>query len=112
MKHHCPRCGYESARKSWPEQHPAATVVIAVPSVWMVVAALVAHPWVFVPLLIVSCAVWVDRRQRRRSAILARADHDHRSLMARAVLGDRPRLRSRRGADHWSPTQPLRSARN
>lgn len=108
MKHECPRCGYETDRKSWAERHPAATAVIAVPLLLSAVSVTLAHPWFFVPLLIVSCAVWVDRRQRRRSAILARADHDHRSLMARAVFGDRPRLRSRRGADHWSPTQPIK----
>lgn len=103
MTNHCPRCGFQTG-KSWPERHPWAAALAAIPTAWLVVSAVLAHPWVFVPLLIVSCAVWVDRRQRRRSAVLARADHDHRRLMARAVFGDRRRPR---GADHWSQTVPM-----
>ncbi|WP_264010474.1 hypothetical protein, partial [Mycobacterium alsense] len=69
-------------------------------------------------------AFWVDRRQRRRAAIAARADHEHRKLMARAILAPQPKpprgrinnnfrisccpLRAR-GADHWSNTAPIRS---
>jgi len=92
--------------------------VIAVPTLYTLTGVILAYPWFCVPLLIVAAAVWVDRRNRRRAAIAARADHDHRQLIARAVLAakprhDRPARRnvSRRpaGADHWSPTQPIRS---
>ncbi|OBG25294.1 hypothetical protein A5764_07900 [Mycobacterium sp. 852002-51057_SCH5723018] len=86
---------------------------IALPAAYTLVGVILAYPWFFVPLLVVASAVWVDRRQRRRAAIAARADHEHRELMAQAVF--RPQLARvgqprgrRRGADHWSPTQPIR----
>ncbi|OBK14106.1 hypothetical protein [Mycobacterium asiaticum] len=106
--HHCPRCGFESRTRTWPERHPYAAALAAIPTIWTLVSVTLAYPWFFVPVLIVAAAVWVDRRQKRRTAILARADHDHRKLMARAVFG----LRRPRGADHWSPTQPIRAGRN
>ncbi|WP_157185994.1 hypothetical protein [Mycobacterium canetti] len=86
----CPRCGYETRRKSWAQRHPAATAVIAVPTIYLLIGALLAYPWLCMPLLVVGAAWWMDRRNRRRAAIVARADHDHRELMARAVFTDAP----------------------
>jgi hypothetical protein len=108
--HECPRCGLERRRNAWWDRHPAAAVCLALPAGYTIIGVLLAYPWFFVPLLVVVCTFWVDRRQRRRSAIAARADHEHRELMARAVFGPRTRSRRRRGADHWSPTQPIRQS--
>lgn len=106
-KHCCPRCGFESRRRNWPERHPAATAVIALPTIYTLVGVILAYPWFCIPLLVVAAAVWVDRRNRQRAAIAARADHDHRRIIAAAVFTpQRPR-----GADHWSPTQPLHTRR-
>ncbi|SPM40598.1 hypothetical protein MNAB215_2799, partial [Mycobacterium numidiamassiliense] len=77
-------------------------VLFALPAGYTIIGVLLAYPWFFVPLLVVAAALWVDRRQRQRHAIAARADLEHRELMVRAVL---PR---RRAADHWSPTEPMR----
>jgi hypothetical protein len=113
-QHACPRCGLESKRRGWWDRHPAAAVCAAVffglPALYTVVGVILAYPRFLVPVLVVVCAVVVGRRQRRRAAIAARADHEHRELMARAVFGPRTRSRRRRGADHWSPTQPIRQS--
>ncbi|OBJ49550.1 hypothetical protein A9W95_25650 [Mycobacterium sp. 1423905.2] len=108
MKDHaCLRCGFDCRRDSWAERHPTATAVIAVPTIWTVISVTLAYPWFFIPVLIVAAAWWVDRRQRRRTAIAARADYEHRVLIARELAQREPRQR-RRGADQRSPTQPLR----
>lgn len=111
--HECPRCGFESSREPWRDRHPAAAVCagvfVGLPALYTVAGVILAYPWFFVPVLVVVCAVVVDRRMRRRAAIAARADYEHRALMARAVFSPpslRP-VRSRRAADHWSPTQPI-----
>ncbi|WP_197504148.1 hypothetical protein [Mycobacterium sp. E1319] len=86
------------------------------------VGVILAYPWFFVPVLVVACAVVVDRRMRQRAAIAARADWEHRALMAKHFSGltlkrqftappvffGLPRKsRSRCAADHWSKTEPL-----
>lgn len=119
-KHCCPRCGFESRHRSWPERHPAATAVIALPTMYTLVGVILAYPWFVVPLLVIGAAVWVDRRNRARQAVAARADYEHRQIIARAVFPPKPRrdrpagrnvTRRRVGADHWSPTQPIRAGR-
>ena len=46
-------------------------------------------------------------------AIAARADHEHRKIIARAVFSPQPpQLPRRLPADHWSTTEPIRTARN
>jgi hypothetical protein len=80
-----------------------------------VVSIVLAYPWFCIPMLIVAAAFWVDRRQRRRAAVAARADHEYRELMVAAARGVPPlslsghRRGRPRGADHWSPTRPLRT---
>ena len=94
----------------WADRHPAATVLFALPAGYTIIGVILAYPWFFVPLLVVGAAFWVDLRQRRRAAIAARADHEHRQMMARAIFRpvDRSRLSRPRGADHWSTTEPIR----
>lgn len=92
--HACPRCGYESrcSRGGWVDRHPAAVAVIALPTLYTLVGVILAYPWFFVPLLIVVCAFVIDRRNRRRAAIAARADWEHRERMARAIFSPHPLL--------------------
>ncbi|SPM40205.1 hypothetical protein MNAB215_2401 [Mycobacterium numidiamassiliense] len=108
----CRRCGLEAhtSRGSWADRHPIAAVLFALPAGYTVVGVLLAYPWFFVPVLIVVCAVVVDRRQRQRHAIAARADFEHRRQIAKAVFQQRtlPPVRRRRAADHWSTTEPVR----
>ena len=129
--HPCPRCGHEWSRfkcdHSWADRHPAAAVLFALPAGYTLVGVILAYPWFFVPLLVVAAALWVDRRNRHRAAVAARADHEHRELMARAIFSLPPapiksprRLPRPRGAagvvnhytspdpDHWSITEPIR----
>lgn len=115
-KHACPRCGLESRHDRWWDRHPGAAVLFALPAGYTLVGVILAYPWFFVPLLVVVCAVVVDRRQRRRAAIAARADHDYRELVARAVIRrpvssplprKLPPVVGRRVADRWSITQPI-----
>ncbi|MCV7382197.1 hypothetical protein BST11_24915 [Mycobacterium alsense] len=93
------------------------TVFIALPTLYTLAGIILAYPWFMVPVLVVVCAVAVDRRMRKRQAFAARADHDHRVLMARAIFAPHPllpapvtprrRLSRPRGADHWSRTEPI-----
>lgn len=109
-KHACPRCGYVLSRSHWWDRHPALAVLFALPAGYTVIGVLLAYPWFFIPVLIVVCAVVVDRRQRHRHAIAARADWEHRALMVQSL----PQLPAtvvprRRPASHWSITEPQRS---
>lgn len=115
-RHACPRCGLEStySRDTWADRHPVAAALLALPAGFTLVSVTLAYPWFVVPLLVVLAAWWVDRRNRHRAAIVARAGYEHRELIARAVLTPQPlpvepprRLPRPRGADHWSTTQPL-----
>lgn len=114
IRHACPRCGFETTRKSWSERHPYAAALFAIPTIYTLAGIVLAYPWFCIPLLVVAVAFWVDRRQRQRAAIAARADHEYRELMVAAARGvsplalRRPRRGRRRGADHWSPTQPIK----
>jgi hypothetical protein len=117
-RHCCPRCGFESSRDMWWDRHPALAVLFALPAGYTLIGVILAYPWFFVPLMVVVCAVIVDRRQRRRAAIAARADHDHREMMMRAVIrgpggssplsAKLPPVVGRRATDRWSITQPTR----
>lgn len=114
-QHACMRCGLESrcSHGSWADRHPVAAILFALPAGYTIIGVILAYPWFFVPLLVVAAAWWVDRRNRRRHAIAARADHEHRALMAAEVKyppASPPRPR-RCPADYWSNTQPMRAAR-
>ena len=109
--HTCTKCGFgvSCSHGRWHDRHPVAAVLLALPAGYTIIGVLLAYPWFFVPLLVVVAAVWVDRRNRRGAAIAARADYEHRQLMAEGMFRpQRARLRTR-GADHWSATVPLRA---
>ena len=76
-------------------------MLFALPTLYTLVGVLLAYPWFFVPLLIVALAWLVDRRNRRRTAIAARADYEYRQELLHA-------MRTPRSADVATPvTQPL-----
>ncbi|ORB84667.1 hypothetical protein B1987_13650 [Mycobacterium kansasii] len=82
-----------------------------VPSFLFVLAAIAAYPWLFLPTITAGVVAYiVDREYRRRKALAARADWEHRALVAAPIRWPerRPRV-PRRPADHWSVTQPIRS---
>lgn len=85
-KHQCPRCGLESKQDAWWDRHPVAAVLLALPTLYTLTGVILAYPWFFVPVLVIVCALLVNRTGRRRAAIAARADHEHRELMAAAVF--------------------------
>jgi hypothetical protein len=87
---------------------------------YIVVNVIVAHPWFGVPLIVVAAAIWIDRRNRKRAALAARADFDYRAQLLRELqapagqpAATRQPVRPRpRGADHWSPTKPIPTRKN
>ncbi|BBY37517.1 hypothetical protein MMAN_16510 [Mycobacterium mantenii] len=107
----CARCGYESRcpdRGTWYDRHPAAAVTLTV----LVLAMAVAHPWLFGGLAVGGGVYWALRERRSREAIAARADWEHRALIARQVPQlPTPVMPRRRAADHWSRTEPMRAGR-
>ncbi|WP_141681921.1 hypothetical protein [Mycobacterium malmoense] len=82
MKHSCLRCGFQSGHDAWWDRHPWPAALAAVPLLVFLAGAVLAYPWVLVPLLVVAVGVWVDWRQRQRNAVAARADWDYRQHMA------------------------------
>lgn len=89
-----------------------AGVFVGLPALYTVAGIVLAYPWFFVPVLVVVCAVVVDRQMRRRAAIAARADWEYRQQMLGAVLADQylPAIQPpprRRAADHSSVTEPI-----
>lgn len=111
-EHHCPRCGYEtSSRGRWPDRHPYAAVLFAVPVTITMVGAIAAYPLTFVPLLAVVAVVYVvDREHRRRQALAARADYEHAALLAAPVSAVRPLPRRQSYALPWHPSALLPTA--
>lgn len=113
---------------SWPDRHPAAAVIAGLTALIFMGMMLSLHPVAAAVMLGVGAAVGiarlVDRERDRRAALAARADRDYRALMAAApaplkwppetlLSPQLPRgaVRSRRPADHWSTTEPLRTTR-
>lgn len=134
--HACERCGYEPRRlkrDAWADRHPAAAVCagmfVGLPALYAVAGVILAYPWFFMPVFVVVCALLVNRAQRRRAAIAARADHEYRQQMLGVPAADRamspirpmpapaqrpghvmnrwPTTPARRPADHWSKTEPI-----
>jgi hypothetical protein len=115
--HTCTMCGFEvsCSHGRWLDRHPAAAALFALLAGFTLVSVTLAYPWFVVPLLVLLAAWWVDRRNRQRAAIAARADREHRDLMARPNVSPQlapvkpPSRRPRpRGADHWADTEPIR----
>ncbi|BBY36308.1 hypothetical protein MMAN_04420 [Mycobacterium mantenii] len=118
--HACPRCGLEArcSHRTWPDRHPAAAVTVAI----VVLAMVVAHPWLLAVVAAGGGVYAAVRRQQRRDALAARAEYEHRQIMSAAFrwgpmeLAATPPNRpaaaappSQRAADHWSPTEPMRA---
>jgi hypothetical protein len=109
--HYCRRCGHERrcSHGSWPDRHPVAAVTLAV----IVLAMTVAHPWLL-GCLVVGGAVYMAVRARgRRAALAARADWEHRALMAAPVPTVRPLAQRQAHSLPWQAisllrTEPLR----
>jgi hypothetical protein len=119
-KHECPRCGLESrsSRGSWADRHSATTALCALLAGYMVVNVIVMYPWFCIPVLVVVAAFWVDRRNRKRTALMARADYENQAQLLRESpqspagppAAKRQKVRRPpRGADHWATTQPIRA---
>lgn len=91
-KHTCGRCGFEVTclHGRWWDRHPFAAVLLALPTLYTLAGVILAYPWFFVPLLLVALVGWVDRRNRRRTAIAARADYEYRQEMLRAMRAPGP----------------------
>jgi hypothetical protein len=105
-KHPCPRC-----RRTWPDRHPAAAVTAGLFTLTLMAMMLSVHPVAAAVMVALAgvggLAYLVDRERGRRAALAARADYEHRALMA-AVRPVRP---VRALPDHpaaW-PTVPLRN---
>ncbi|ANR92723.1 hypothetical protein O972_25300 [Mycobacterium avium subsp. avium 10-9275] len=114
--HQCPRCGLEFERDTWRDRHPAAAVCagvfVGLPALYTVAGVILAYPWFFVPVLVVVCALLVNRAQRRRAAIAARADWEYRQQMLGAVFADHRALAMqppprRRAAGHSAVTERI-----
>lgn len=118
--HECPRCGFESERDGWRDRHPAAavcaSVFVGLPALYTVAGVILAYPWFAVPVLVVVCAVVVDHRMCRRAAIAARADWEHRRLIAAPIAPVRPVGQRQAHSLPWQMvkllrTEPLRHTR-
>lgn len=117
MKHSCPRCGFGSSHDTWADRHPVAATILAV----IALTIAVTHPWLVGVAAVGGAVCFAHHERRRRQALAARADWEHQALMAASLkwpahpkkLPARPApAPRRRGADHWSTTEPLRTGRN
>lgn len=87
----CPRCGFESNswHGRWRDRHPAAAVCagvfVGLPAGFILVCIMLAYPWFTIPVTIIVCAVLLNLATRRRAAIAARAEWEHREMMVRAM---------------------------
>lgn len=109
--HTCQRCGLESRCSSggWSDRHPACAVALGVFVVMFGLVMVVGHPWLLLVAAVGVVVYLIDREQRRRRALAARADWEFRALMEGPMLplvANKP-ARRRRGADHWSATEPI-----
>lgn len=119
----CPRCGLESScpHGSWPDRHPAAAVTAGLFAlVWMSMMFSV-YPVASLIMTGLGAAVWgvraAGRERRRREALSARADYEHRALMAVPLQWPQPNFTRgtwgppRRPVDHRATTEPMRMVR-
>ncbi len=113
-RHACPRCGLEDrtcSHGSWADRHPVAAVTAGLFTlVWMSMMVSI-YPGT-AAVIITSVAVggvvyFAVRERRRREALAARADYEHRALMALPKFPALAYQERRRPADHWSITEPI-----
>lgn len=122
--HACPRCGLENrcSHGSWADRHPAAAVTAGLFTLAWMSMMLSVYPGAALAIIAIAAATWgvraTGRERRRREALAARADWEHRQVMAAALKWPAqlppappkpPAPARRRGADHTSPTVPLRT---
>lgn len=120
----CRRCGYEStcSHGRWWDRHPYAAVLFALPAGYTLIGVMLVYPWFTIPATIIVSAALLNRAARKRAAIAARADWEHREMMVRAMqqFPDRslpplpPPVQPRNPAlwnviTQW-PTRPIRKA--
>ncbi|ORV92718.1 hypothetical protein AWC11_07630 [Mycobacterium interjectum] len=104
----CARCGFENSctHGRWVDRHPVAAVYagvfVGLPAGYTLVGVMLVYPWFTIPAMIIVCALLLNRAARRRAAIAARADWEHRELIRRAVFG-RPARRLVAGASPHAP---------
>lgn len=122
-RQYCPRCGLEShhSQGGWHDRRPTGAVVLTV----IMLAMAVTHLWLFGVAAVGGALYFTHRERRRREALAARADYEHRRLMASAVFepqwprGFLPAPVKHPAARHvltqWPttpmPTQPIRRNR-
>ncbi|ORW28190.1 hypothetical protein AWC19_27530 [Mycobacterium palustre] len=86
---------------------------VGLPGLYTLVAIMLVYPWFTIPATIIVCAVLLNRAARKRAAIAARADHEYREMMVRAMQQPgRPALDAeglRRAA--WQPDVAVRPSR-
>lgn len=124
MSHHeCPRCGVplKWTHRSWPDKHPAAAVTAGLTTLVFMGMMLSVHPVAAAVIIGIAAAIAAARgvaaARRRREALAARADYENRKLMEASIkwpqqLAANPMTiaaRSPLPADHWSPTEPMRT---
>lgn len=109
-KHACPRCGLESrcSHGTWPDRHPVAAVTLSV----FALAAVCAHPWLIGCIVTGALAYVAHREHRRRQALAARADYEHRALMTQSPSAPRLQPVRPRNPAPWHivtllPTEPI-----
>lgn len=108
----CPRCGLEmrSSTWRWVDRHPAAAVCagvfVGLPAGYTLVGIMLIWPWFTIPATIIVCAVLLNRAARKRAAIAARAEWEHREMMVRAVRDSTRRRDVFRSGGHTYETPP------
>ncbi|BBY36311.1 hypothetical protein MMAN_04450 [Mycobacterium mantenii] len=74
-----------------------------------VLAMTCVHPWLVGGVVVGGTVYLAIYERRRREALAARADWEHRALLARPLPQlPAPVVPRRRAADHWSTTEPIR----
>ncbi|OIN79368.1 hypothetical protein BMG05_18465 [Mycobacterium malmoense] len=58
---------------------------VGLPAGYTLVGIMLIWPWFTIPATIIVCAVLLNRAARKRAAIAARAEWEHREMMVRAI---------------------------
>ncbi|OQZ87847.1 hypothetical protein BST11_25900 [Mycobacterium alsense] len=111
----------ESKRDAWWDRHPVAAVIAGLYTLTFMAMMLSVYPVAAAVMIVVAAVSGLlysaARERRRRAALAARADWEHQALMAASLRWPAPPAlptatppRRRRGADHWSTTEPMRKS--
>lgn len=119
-KHACPRCGLESSHDTWAERHPAAAVTAGLFTLVWTSMMLSVYAIAALTMIALACVggvgYWTIRERRRREALVARAEWEHRAVMAAPVPAVKPLSQRQALSLPWQMasmlrTEPLRSGR-